>query len=208
MGWPATLGRHPHASTREFARLEYVVAKESAPQTRIETALFLWIGTQPRTALQGRRMQPSKQTRALGIKALMALLIFLAAGGVPTGLALMVDPSGRSIGLPLSLLKNLPLGDFALVGLWLFFVYGVVPLVIAYGLWSRKRWSWTDSLTRRVHVHWAWMGTVILSLILIIWTSFETVLWGPYVLMLVYGVLGFAMLGLSLLPSVRRHLAP
>jgi hypothetical protein len=138
---------------------------------------------------------------------LSALLIFLAVGGIPTGLALMDDPSGRSIGLPLSLLENLPIHDFALVGLWLFSVYGVVPLIVAYGLWTRKTWSWTGSLTGWTHVHWAWMGTVILGVILIIWTSFETVLWGPFALMMIYGLLGFAILCLSLLPSVKRHLA-
>jgi len=138
---------------------------------------------------------------------LMALLVFLAVGGIPTGLALMADPSGQSVGLPLSLLEDLPVHDFALVGLWLFSVYGVIPLIVAYGLWTRKKWSWTDSLTGRIHMHWAWMGAVILGLILIIWTSFETLLWGPFVLMMIYGALGFAVLCLSLLPSVRRHLA-
>ena len=152
-------------------------------------------------------MQPAKQTRPLGIKMLMALLVFLAVGGIPTGLALMADPSGQSVGLPLSLLEDLPVHDFALVGLWLFSVYGVIPLIVAYGLWTRKRWSWTDSLIGWTHAHWAWMGAVILGVILIIWTSFETVLWGPFVLMMIYGALGFAVLCLSLLPSVRRHLA-
>lgn len=136
----------------------------------------------------------------------MALLIFLAVGGIPTGLALMVDPSGQSVGLPLSLLEDLPVHDFALVGLWLFSVYGVVPLIVAYGLWTRERWSWTDPLTGWTHVHWAWMGAVMLGLILIIWTAVEMVLWGPFVLMMIYCALGFAMLGLSLLPSVKRHL--
>jgi hypothetical protein len=137
---------------------------------------------------------------------LTALLIFLAVGGIPTGLALMADPSGRSVGLPLSLLKDLPVHDFALVGLWLFSVYGVVPLIIADGMWTRKRWSRTDSLAGRTHVNWAWMGVVMLGLILITWTTIEMVLWGPFVLMIIYSALGFAMLGLSLLPSVKRHL--
>jgi hypothetical protein len=137
----------------------------------------------------------------------MGLLIFLAMGGIPTGLALMVDPSGQSLGLPLSLLEDLPVDNFALVGLWLLFVYGVVPLIVAYGLWTRKRCSWTDSITGWTHMHWAWVGAMTLSLILIIWTATETILWGPFVLMMIYCALGFAMLGLSLLPSVKGHLA-
>ena len=152
-------------------------------------------------------MQSVKQARPLGIKVLMALLIFLAVGGIPTGLALIADPSGRSMDLPLSLLQDLPIRDFSLVGLWLFAVYGVVPLFVAYGLWSRKKWSWTDFVTGWTHVHWACVGTAILGVILIIWTGFETILWGPFVLMAIYGALGFAMLGLSLLPSIKRHLA-
>ena len=138
-------------------------------------------------------MQSAKQTRPLGAKTIMALLIFLAVGGIPSGLALMADPSGRSMGLPLSLLEDLPVHDFTLIGLWLFFVYGLIPLIVAYGLWTRKTWSR--------------MGAVILGMILIIWTGFETILWGSFVLMMIYGALGFAMLCLSLLPSVKRHLA-
>jgi hypothetical protein len=151
-------------------------------------------------------VQSTKQTRPLGIKMLTALLIFLAVGGIPTGLALMADSSGRSVRLPLSLLKDLPVHDFALVGLWLFSVYGVVPLIIAYGMWTRKRWSRADSQAGRTHVHWAWMGVMMLGLILITWTTIEMVLWGPFVLMIIYSGLGFGMLGLSLLPSVKRHL--
>jgi hypothetical protein len=152
-------------------------------------------------------VQSAKQTRPLGTKMLMTLLIFLAVGGIPTGLALMADPSGHSLGLPLRLLRRLPIHDFALVGLWLFSVYGVIPLIVAYGLWTRKRQRWTDSPTGWTHVHWACLCAAMLSVILIIWTSFETLLWGPFVLMMIYAALGFAMLCLLLLPSVRRYLA-
>jgi hypothetical protein len=70
-----------------------------------------------------------------GYKILVLVELFLAFTAINGGAILLVDPSGTSLGLQ-SLLSYLPfyLHDFALVGVWLIAVYGVLPIVLAAGL--------------------------------------------------------------------------
>jgi uncharacterized membrane protein len=81
-------------------------------------------------------------------------------------------------------------------GLVLLTVLGLVPLAIAYGLWSRRTWSLAAS--------------VLVGLALLVWLAVEIAVIGYQSrppLQLVYGVVGTAILLLALRPSVRDHVA-
>ena len=145
--------------------------------------------------------------RPLGVKIAIALVAFLAISGI-SGVILIADPSGDAIGLPPDLLEGLPISDYLLVGVFLFLVYGVVSLVVLYGLWTRKEWTWTRFLSEWTHQHWSWTAALGLGVILLIWVIAQLILIGePDALQILYLALGLAIVGVILLPSVKRHYA-
>ena len=146
--------------------------------------------------------------RPRNVKILISLLTFIAIGGIPCGIILLMDPSGQIIGLPLNLIENTPLSDFTLVGLWLFVVYGIFPLFLAFGMFSGRNWKWAGILSRWSNKHWTWVGVILMGVVLIVWSITETVLWRRIVeLTVFYGSIGVALILLSLTPSVKKYLS-
>ena len=68
----------------------------------------------------------------------MFLIAFQVISAVPAGWALISDPSGSKLGLPKILLNQSPFENFMIPGLFLFFILGLVPLIILYGLITKK----------------------------------------------------------------------
>ncbi len=109
-------------------------------------------------------------------------------GGVP----LLLDPSGKMLGLPLSILSSFPfqINDFFLPALWLFFVYGVGLALVTYLLWSGRKHS------RSVAALFCtiWLG----------WITFEMVFVGPSPFIWVWYFPQVAALVLLLAPGTGR----
>ena len=72
-----------------------------------------------------------------------ASMFALVLPALPTGALLMLDPSGKRIGgdaiLPVISDAIGFIHDFSLIGIWLFVVYGLFPIVLVVGLMRRKR---------------------------------------------------------------------
>jgi hypothetical protein len=139
---------------------------------------------------QSRRPQP--MTLLLLIEELSSLCGFI--GGIP----LIADPSGGLLGLPLGGTKALstlpmPIHDFFLPGLWLFFVYGIGFANVAYYLWSGNAQAWSIALILCI----VWLG----------WISFEVIFFGPSPLTTVWYVPQVASLILLLSPNVRAFVS-
>ena len=70
-------------------------------------------------------------------------------------------------------------------------------MIAFYGLWKRTLW--------------AWPGAFMVSIALITWIGVEIMMVGYLSeppLQLIYGLIGVVLLGLMMLPSVRRTLLP
>ncbi len=113
-------------------------------------------------------------------------------GGVP----LLLDPSGRMLGLPSSVLSSLPfrVEDFFLPALWLLLVYGVGFAFVTYVLWSGRRRSWGIALV----LCFVWLG----------WITFEVAFIGPSPFIWVWYLPQVAALALLVSPGVRHAAAP
>lgn len=134
-------------------------------------------------------------TRPLGIKIAVPVLIIFAFTSIGGGVELLRDPSGKSFGLQ-PMIPYLPLGlqDFMLVGVWLITTYGVLPLVLAAGLWFGKKW--------------ARIAAIGLGAVLITWIVTEILLFysfGFTFLYPLYAGIGLLTIVILYLPSTREY---
>lgn len=77
---------------------------------------------------------------------LIAALALQGLSGVLGGVRLAVDPSGESLGIPLEWLEGSPFSDYLIPAIVLLTLLGMAPLVVAYGVWTGRPWSWAGSL--------------------------------------------------------------
>ena len=105
-----------------------------------------------------------------------------------------VDPTGEWLVLPLTMLADSPLTDFQLPGFILLTMLGVLPLVVAWASYTRKRWSW--------------YGVLLVGFTLVVWIGLQLALVGYHPdppLQIVFGALGVVIVALAMLPSVRER---
>jgi hypothetical protein len=126
---------------------------------------------------------------------LLAVIVAQGVSGLVGGFALLADPSGDALGLPLSWLDGTPFVDYWMPGLILLSALGLFPLLVAWGLWKRRPQ--------------AWLGSLIVGGSLTVWIAVEILLIGyksrpP--LQHIYGLLGLIIIGLTLSRPVRRRL--
>ena len=121
----------------------------------------------------------------------MACLLFLGISAIGGGGQFLLDPTGDIIGMPGDVLADSPFADFLLPGLILFTVLGLFPLVVLYGLYTQHRW--------------AWPGVIMVGIALIVWIVVQGLIIGfGHWLQWLYLSLGFVLILLAWLPSVRR----
>ena len=129
--------------------------------------------------------------RVLAISALAFLGFTAFLGAVP----LILDPSGKFLMMPLSLLEHSPFSSYLIPGLILFFGNGVLStLVLTLALRKTNRYGWWIVL----------QGCVIAGWITIQVLMIRTVIWAHYV----YLAIGLVLIVCGLLlrnePSRRR----
>lgn len=81
-------------------------------------------------------------TRAVRL-VLCALLVVEGLTALLGGVQLVIDPSGRRVGLALEWLQGSPFTDYLWPGLVLGSLLGVLPLVAVYGVFLNQRWGWS-----------------------------------------------------------------
>ena len=130
-------------------------------------------------------MNPQSNSLRVTKTLLIIVLVFLSLSGL-FGIFFLIDPSGELVGMPISLLDNLPIDTFFLPGLYLLMVYGIGSAIVAYGL-------------IRQHI-WAPVAGLLLGLVLMGWVIGQFILWGaPAMLQVIYLTVGAAIFVLSLM---------
>lgn len=123
---------------------------------------------------------------------LMILVAFQGISGILGGIGLMMNPTGEPLGIPQAWLEGSVFEDYMIPGIILFSVLGLYPLMIFGGLWKRNSW--------------AWPGTLVLGIALVIWIAVEILIIGYHSnppLQLIYGVIGILIIGLVYMPTVK-----
>ena len=78
---------------------------------------------------------------------LIITLLLLALGGLYGCITMLADPSGSSLDLD-GVVDQLPVSDYVLPGLLLGTAFGLTPILLAYALIMRPKWSFFDRLFR------------------------------------------------------------
>lgn len=138
---------------------------------------------------------------------LLFFLLFLAFGGLYGGIAMLLDPAGGLLAMD-DLLPLLPVSNFTLPGLFLLLAMGLIPLLLAYGLLAQPSWGGAERLFAWSGRHWAWAGTLLLTLVLAVWLTAQGLLIGfQWPIQYATAVNGLLILLLALTPTVRRYCA-
>jgi peptidoglycan/LPS O-acetylase OafA/YrhL len=135
-----------------------------------------------------------KKTRPALVYTLMVLVAFQGISGILGGFGLISDPSGESLQIPLDWLEGSPFDNYLIPGIILFFILGIFPLIVLFGLWKNAVWSW--------------YGALLLGVALIIWIGVEILIIGYHMqppLQLIYGTLGIIILFVASMPPVKKY---
>lgn len=144
--------------------------------------------------------------RPVAVTLLYILLVFLGVGAIGGGGMLVVDPSGDLMKMPTSMLVRSPFSDFLIPGILLLIIFGLVPLLILYGLFKRPQWRWADALNPFKELYSFWALSLYIGFGQIIWIMVQTYMLNSVsIVHLVYVSLGLLIQAVTLLPSVQRY---
>ena len=129
--------------------------------------------------------------RPTAIKVLIIIELFIAVLGLATGLSLLSDPSGKALGLDV-LKDKIPFQNLFLLGLWFVGPYGLLPALLAYGLYKGKNWAWKPAL--------------YLAIIEVVWVLVQIPMVGRSYLQAVIGGIAIASIYFLYRPSVPEYL--
>ncbi|MBC7935596.1 MAG: hypothetical protein H7Y86_09630 [Rhizobacter sp.] len=134
------------------------------------------------------------------------LLGFLGISAIGGGGALIISPSGKLFGMPLSMLMNSPFQNFLIPGIVLFVVLGIPSILTAVALKKIRPNKMADKLNMFGYMHWAWTFSIYIAFALIIWLQAEMYfLQAVHWLHCLYMAIAIAIILAALLPTVRKQ---
>lgn len=135
---------------------------------------------------------------------LFVLLGFLGIGALGGGGVLILSPSGKWMGMPLSLLEHSPFPDFLIPGILLFVVLGLLPVLLIYWMVRKTNCLAAERLNFFSDMRWQWSFCIYLGFALIIWIQIEMIyLQVVHWLHTFYMFYAIALIFTTLLPSIR-----
>lgn len=149
-------------------------------------------------------MGGSEIKRPVSVWLLSAVLAILSLGGLSGAWMFLAHPDGRGIGMEETLAK-LPVGSFILPGVFLLLVMCLLPALLIVGLLVRPDWRWLGPVSRATGMHWSWVGTVALGIVIVVWLGVEALYIGFSAAAQYFtAVLGVGIFVFVLLSSTRR----
>jgi hypothetical protein len=136
---------------------------------------------------------------------LLTLLSFLGLGAIFGGGVLMISPTGKLLGMPLTLLDHSPFTDFLFPGIILLTVLGIFPIVVTIALIKKPLSKFAEFFNLYKDMHWAWSYCFYIAFALIIWIQMEmTFLRAIHWSHTFYMFLAVVICLVALLPQVRN----
>ncbi len=153
-------------------------------------------------------MQTMQQVRPAALYGLIGVLLFVSLGAFYGGYSLVSDPSGSQMGIRLEWLWRTGFSDYFVPGLILLIVLGVLPLIAVFLLWFKPEWRLMYGLENLFHIHWVWGLAFGIGLAQMVWIAYQVATMSLlFWLQPTMFAVGLLIVGLCLLPSLRRYYA-
>ncbi|PKL81995.1 MAG: hypothetical protein CVV24_12430 [Ignavibacteriae bacterium HGW-Ignavibacteriae-3] len=143
--------------------------------------------------------------KPLAVHLLVYVILFLAIGGLFGGICLILYPDGHLLQFPLHSLQNSPFNDFLIPGLILFFLLGIYPLLIFISFFKTASWKFMNIVNIYKDQKSVWSNSLYLGIILVLWIDVEMIYIDYSALQTVYGLVGVAIIILTVHPSVIKY---
>lgn len=148
----------------------------------------------------------SRHQKSFSCYLLIGLHFFLGVGALIGGGAMILSPDGSILHIPLNLLTNSPFTNYLIPGLILFLVLGIIPIITAFFLFTKRQIKFVEIICIYKHRHWSWNSSLYIGFILIIWITIEMyMVQGIAFIQVFYIFLGLFIQSITLLPSVMEH---
>jgi hypothetical protein len=135
---------------------------------------------------------------------LLFLLSLLGLGAAFGGGTLIISPSGKILGMPLSMLENSPFNNFLIPGIILFSILGLAPVGVTLAMIKKPEFKFAEHFNFFRDMHWAWTYCIYIAFALIIWIQIEmTFLHAVHWSHTLYMFWALVIIFLALLPQVR-----
>jgi hypothetical protein len=137
---------------------------------------------------------------------LIFLLILLGLGAIFGGAVLIISPSGKLFGMPLTMLKDSPFNNFLIPGIILFSILGLVPIGLTIALIKKQKYKLAELFNVYSDMYWGWTYCIYIGFALIIWIQIEMIfLRAVHWSHTLYMFFAIAILFVALLPQVRNQ---
>jgi len=137
---------------------------------------------------------------------LLIVLGFLAVGAVGGGIVLIISPTGKLIGLPLSEFKNIPFDSFLVPGIILLSVLGIIPSLLIIALLKKPKSKIAERINIFNDMHWSWTFSIYIAFSLIGWIHIQLIFLQGQVhwLQTFYMFYAVLIIIIALLPQLRN----
>jgi len=148
----------------------------------------------------------SEKIRPPAVIILILLHVLLGIGALGGGGVLVADPTGATMGMPLSMLDGLPFRTFLAPALALALLLGVCPLLVAIGLWNPRALAFFELLNPSKSRRWPFAASISIGVYLMGWTLGEMMIWGWVWPSAIYCAWGGVVVAITFVTSVKRYL--
>jgi hypothetical protein len=152
-------------------------------------------------------MNTKRSKRPPALWLLMFLLLFQGISATPSGLMLVLDPTGGRMQMPLAMLQGAPFPNYLIPGLILCIVLGLGAFLVLACLLALPDWGWAQRVNPFKGQHWTWSASAAFGLALMIWITVQVLMvgLGAWLQPFYFGI-GLAILLLTVLSPVRGYL--
>lgn len=144
------------------------------------------------------------QKRPFELYILCLLLLFISAGALYGGGALILKPDGSLLGMQ-PWRGKIPFPNFLVPGIILLVFNGLLPLFVLVGLLFKPAWQFPNILNLYKDKYWAWAYSLYSGIVVLFWIIIQQFLTDFFVLQPIVALSGLLIIILTLMPRVMAY---
>jgi hypothetical protein len=136
---------------------------------------------------------------------LCLLHLTLGISAFAGGASLMLAPDGSLLGLKQNLLQHSPFANYFIPGLLLFFLNGIFPLLVMFGLIFKPEWKFFQWFNIYEDKHGAWTYSLLSGIIVLIWIILQQLMTAYFWLQPLIAAIALLIIIITMMPAVIKY---